>query len=137
MPTTATAVSLVRAMSSSVGATPGRTLWGGPAQGGGLATLAQATPADVPGGRSKKLIVACYAGLTRPGSIRSTPALEAKVPAARGLAALHLNLRLESGSVVPNQANPCSQSQFARDCHLRRRRAVQVAAAVVLSVVVR
>jgi hypothetical protein len=116
MPTTATAVSSVRAMSSSIGTTPGRTLWGGPAQGGGLTTLAQATPTDVPGGRSKKLIVACYAGLTRSGSTRSAPALEAKVPAARGLAALRPNLRIESGSVVPNQANPCSQSQFGQKC---------------------
>jgi hypothetical protein len=32
---------------------------------------------------------------------------------------------------------PCLQSRFVGDCHLRRRRAAQVAAAVVLSVVVR
>src|SRR5215218_4085464 len=56
----ATTVWSVRATSSSIGATPGRTLWGGPSQAGGLATIALATPAAGRAGGSKKLIGACY-----------------------------------------------------------------------------
>ncbi|HYY77594.1 MAG TPA: hypothetical protein VFD04_00180 [Actinomycetes bacterium] len=56
----ATAVWSVRAMINSIGATPGRTLLGGPSQAGGLGAVALATPAVGRTGGSKKLIAACY-----------------------------------------------------------------------------
>lgn len=58
MPVTATTVSSVRAMMSCTGAMPGRTLWGGPSQAGGLTTMARATSAGGRAGGSKKLIAA-------------------------------------------------------------------------------
>jgi hypothetical protein len=58
MPVTATAVSSVRAMSSSTGTTPGSTLAGGPSQTGcRYSTSARASDGGG-GGGSKKLIEA-------------------------------------------------------------------------------
>jgi hypothetical protein len=60
MPVMATTVSSVRAMMSFTGAMPGRTLWGGPSQAGGLTTIARLTSAGGRAGGSKKLIAAWY-----------------------------------------------------------------------------
>jgi hypothetical protein len=60
MPPMATTVSWVRAMTSSTGAMPGSTLWGGPSQAGGLTATARNALAVGRGG-SKKLTAASYA----------------------------------------------------------------------------
>jgi hypothetical protein len=82
MPAIAATVWSVRARISSSGAVPGRTLWGGPSQAGGLATMARATWAVGGAGRSKKLIAACYEDGSR-AEYRSCSCLVAIVPVAR------------------------------------------------------